>query len=568
MRREFSSFQLIPIDSGGPDTITSTIDVSDLPGHIRDVNVMIDINHTWTSDLRIHLVAPDGTRVLLVAGEGADRDNFRRTTFDDAATAAIIDGDAPFRGTFSPEESLTAFNEKDANGTWSLVVQDTAFLDGGSLNRWSLGIETCRHVFANNTRVAIDPGPANTITSSIETGNLGGLVVEELTVMVDIDHTWDDDLKITLIGPDLTTVVLVDTEGGNRDGYDHTTFDDSAEQAITQGSAPFRGTFRPEEPLTAFEGRLVTGTWTLEIEDQAPRDGGTLNHWELDVHSCLARPRVDTEFAIELEFLGGLNANQRSVFELAAARWAEVITGDLPSGTVDGREIDDLLIRAQGTAIDGLRGVLGSAGPTIIRASSRLPIVGQMRFDTADLADMEQDGSLLDVILHEMAHVLGIGTLWKRSGLLSGSGTDDPEFTGTNAMAEYATLLGEATAAAVPVANTGGRGTREGHWREDTFDHELMTGFVEQQGEMPLSRMTIASLLDLGYQVRLAAGDPYQLPDPAIVAAGLRAGPRRTCCVDFPEILELREDGGTAVVQSLRHGTEPPPTEGAMGAGG
>ncbi len=166
-----------------------------------------------------------------------------------------------------------------------------------------------------------------------------------------------------------------------------------------------------------------------------------------------------------------------------------------------------------------------------------------------------------------MGHVFGIGTLWTRSALLSGAGASEPEFTGANAMAEYATLLGESTSRAVPVVNTGGPGTAEGHWRETTFDHELLTGYVEQ-GEMPLSRMTIASLLDLGYQVHLPAADPYQLPSPSIVDAGLRAGPRRTCCVDFPEILEMSDDGGTAVVQPRRHGTEPPPREGAMGAGG
>ncbi len=330
----------------------------------------------------------------------------------------------------------------------------------------------------------------------------------------------------------------------NQDGFDHTTFDDSAEQSITQGVAPFRGRFRPEEPLGGFQGKLVTGTWTLKIEDQASQDGGTLNRWELNVHSCPAVPRVETEFSIELEFDGGLNANQRSVFALAAARWAEVIIGDLPSATVGGRVIDDVLITAKGEVMDGPRGTLGSAGPTRIRLPSNLPITGEMTFDTADLADMEQDGSLIDVILHEMGHVLGVGTLWTRNNLLSGSGTDDPEFIGASAMAEYATLLSEMAPRAVPVANTGtlGDGTREGHWREKTFDHELMTGFVEQ-GEMPLSRMTIASFRDLGYEVNMAVADPYQLPTPADLEALSLATPRRTCHVKFPDIIEV-SDGG------------------------
>lgn len=91
------------------------------------------------------------------------------------------------------------------------------------------------------------------------------------------------------------------------------------------------------------------------------------------VESFVAAPRVDTEFSVEVEFVGGLNANQRSIFELAAARWAEVIIGDLPTAVVDGRQIDDVLIRAEGRVIDGPSGTLGSAGPRFIRIPSTSP---------------------------------------------------------------------------------------------------------------------------------------------------------------------------------------------------
>ena len=491
----------------------------------------------------------------------AGGDNFRRTTFDDAAEASIAGAEAPFRGTFRPEESLTQFEEELAKGTWKLSVEDAAFQDGGSLNRWSLSIETCSHVFENTTAVAIDPGPASMVTSTIDTGILGGLVVERLTVMVDIDHTFDNDLTISLIGPDDTAVVLSRRRGGQRDDFDHTTFDDASTQEISVGAAPFRGIFKPDEPLSAFKDKLVSGTWTLKIEDHAAQDGGSLNRWQLIIESCTAAPRTDTNFNIELDFRGGLNANLRSVFQLAAARWAEVIIGDLAEAEVDGRVIDDVLIRAEGKAIDGRLGVLGQAGPRIIRTADSLPIVGEMTFDTADLADMEQDGSLISVILHEMGHVLGIGTLWSQNNLLSGGGTQNPEFTGANAVAEYSTLT-NAAEARVPVANTGGPGTAEGHWRETTFDHELMTGFVEQQGEMPLSRMTIASLQDLGYVVSFANADNYALPSPAARAARSLVV-RRSCCVDFPEILVLDDGGKRTSVEPCRLGPVP---EREMGA--
>jgi hypothetical protein len=38
-----------------------------------------------------------------------------------------------------------------------------------------------------------------------------------------------------------------------------------------------------------------------------------------------------------------------------------------------------------------------------------------------------------------------------------------------------------------------------------------MTGFLDRNGTIPLSRVTVASLQDLGYQVNLSAADPYSI---------------------------------------------------------
>ncbi len=78
-------------------------------------------------------------------------------------------------------------------------------------------------------------------------------------------------------------------------------------------------------------------------------------------------------------------------------------------------------------------------------------------------------------------------------------------------MREFATLLGEPAPTVVPVANRGRAGTFGGHWRESVFGNELMTGFLDG-GVNPLSRMTIASLEDLGYSVNYDAADPFELP--------------------------------------------------------
>ena len=232
--------------------------------------------------------------------------------------------------------------------------------------------------------------------------------------------------------------------------------------------------------------------------------------------AAAAAAAAPSPFTIEVRFLGGLTQQQKNAFKAAANRWTQVIVGDLPSVRVDGEVIDDLLILAQGTAIDGPGQILGQAGPTHLRpsgagAAAFLPAKGIMSFDTADLAQMAKDGTLNDVITHEMGHVLGIGTVWARKGLLKRAGTSNPTFAGTAAMKEYGTLRG-GRAKRVPVENSGGQGTRDSHWRESVFRSELMSGFIAGPNN-PLSRMTVGSLQDIGYTVDLTAAEPYFLPN-------------------------------------------------------
>ncbi|NES83809.1 MAG: peptidase [Moorea sp. SIO2B7] len=266
-------------------------------------------------------------------------------------------------------------------------------------------------------------------------------------------------------------------------------------------------------------------------------DGGSLNSWSLaltvdEEEEPPSPPPPSSAFSINVRFLGGLNANQRAVFETAAARWSEIIIGDLPSVIVDGEEIDDVLIEARGASIDGPGGILGQAGPTRLRSGSLLPATGIMEFDIGDLARMEADGSLLNVIIHEMGHVLGIGTIWSLKNLLVGAGTGNPRFNGTNATRQFATLIGATAPTPVSVANTGGAGTRDGHWRESVFGNELMTGFLNP-GSNPLSRVTIGSLEDLGYAVNYNAADEFVLPSSlqlALMGIGAEGGYGHSQC--------------------------------------
>lgn len=107
---------------------------------IGDLDVQLDITHTFDNDLRVALLAPDGTKVYLSNRRGGRGDHFTGTIFDDEATTGIASGTAPFTGRFRPETSLSVFDGKNARGTWKIVIDDYALLDTGKLNAWSLTI--------------------------------------------------------------------------------------------------------------------------------------------------------------------------------------------------------------------------------------------------------------------------------------------------------------------------------------------------------------------------------------------------------------------------------------------
>lgn len=107
--------------------------------------------------------------------------------------------------------------------------------------------------------------------------------IDDINVYINIQHTYDDDLQITLTSPEGTKVTLIANEGSNGDDFGNTWLDDEALSSILQGSAPFNGSYRPEKTVATFDGESPVGTWTLTITDDAPGDSGSLINWLLEI---------------------------------------------------------------------------------------------------------------------------------------------------------------------------------------------------------------------------------------------------------------------------------------------
>ena len=218
----------------------------------------------------------------------------------------------------------------------------------------------------------------------------------------------------------------------------------------------------------------------------------------------------DLGFDIEFNFTDdNLSDSQRAIVEDAGERWSEIIVGDLPNVG----DIDDLSIEVVTEDLedetDGDINLLGRGGFTNIRSDSSLPYEGIIRLDIEDVDRLEREGRLDDLVLHEIGHALGVGTLWDDLDLLTGAGGDDPGFTGTGAIREYNDIFGN-NELSVPVENM--QQGRDAHWRETDFNLELMSSRLNSTPILPISRITVASLGDLGYEVDLDAADDFIAP--------------------------------------------------------
>jgi hypothetical protein len=235
-------------------------------------------------------------------------------------------------------------------------------------------------------------------------------------------------------------------------------------------------------------------------------------------------PHDQTSFGITLFEVSTVPASIRPHVLAAAERWEAVIVGDLGSGQiprgffsstfcggfghlVNGTSVDDIIVMVDISPIDGRGKILGQAGPCGLRDDD-LPFAGTLTLDSDDLEPVAGTQTLTDIVFHEIGHILGFGILW--DGMVTGGGTSDPRYTGENAVGEYFAL---GRTGNVPLENQGGEGTADSHWRETVFNAEIMTGYTESTSvKQPLSRVTIAAMEDIGYQVSYGPADAYSLP--------------------------------------------------------
>ncbi len=132
----------VTIAASGTPTITSTLNIP-TGGVISDININMNVTHTWINDLTATLISPSGTEVQLFARPCTDsKIQNINATFDDAGIALVCGTNPGISGTVQSKAPLTVLNGLNSAGIWTLKISDAVNADGGTLNSWSLNICT------------------------------------------------------------------------------------------------------------------------------------------------------------------------------------------------------------------------------------------------------------------------------------------------------------------------------------------------------------------------------------------------------------------------------------------
>ncbi|KAL3798896.1 hypothetical protein ACHAW5_004136 [Stephanodiscus triporus] len=246
------------------------------------------------------------------------------------------------------------------------------------------------------------------------------------------------------------------------------------------------------------------------------------------------KERFNIDLSLELHSTSD-EAVYRDAYIEARNKWMEVITGDLPSyplnsipNVADWRgdctnplpsSIDDLhiCVREGYIAID----LLGAAGPLWTRTDpitkKVTTVTGDMELNIYHIKEMINSGKIKEVILHEMGHILGLGSLWEKkfNDLLD---ENNDYRVGTKAAGVWSKDWG--CVGTPPIEKVGGDGTAFTHWDEECLRDELMTGYGDDRS---ISKLTIGSLEDNGYKFNYDAADDFDGSDTSCCTTGAGA---------------------------------------------
>ena len=243
------------------------------------------------------------------------------------------DGTYSFTGLYATTYTVTASKDQ-----WSTDSETVTLTEGEAVTDLDMTLTSVSEVTECSTpALAIPDNDPVGVTDTLTVAMTGTETVTSLEVFVDITHTYQGDLILTLTSPTGTTATLHNRTGSSTDDI--------------YGWYPTELT--PVDDLSVFAGEDLNGDWQLTISDNANADTGTLNEWCLHVvygGGETAVGDMPTRFSLSDNFPNPFNPMTTIKFSLPADSRVKLNVYDL-AGRLVTTLIDDNLVAAEHTVI-------------------------------------------------------------------------------------------------------------------------------------------------------------------------------------------------------------------------
>ncbi len=250
-QKKYASTRYRDIPDNNATGIKDVIKVTE-NGRLTNIEVQVNIEHSYRGDLQIKLQAPNGEAVTLHARSGGSQDNLNK------------------RFTLSTTPALAKFIQNQIAGNWTLFVADHAKNDTGALEGWELHCtvdQPTGNVWTREPMAEIPDNDPAGILSTVDVKKKGTL--QSISVTVDITHPWRGDLQVFLISPSGEHFALYTGHGGSADDL---------KQTFTADSRP--------QLRALLDGKTeIQGVWKLKVADLHSKDIGTFNRWSLTLET-------------------------------------------------------------------------------------------------------------------------------------------------------------------------------------------------------------------------------------------------------------------------------------------
>lgn len=302
-----------PVDLSTEGQVYSILSSVTLTGDEDSTNdsITTEITHVYSNDIGVTAITgPDDGEALtnesvVVTIENfgtASQSNFQASYSINGAPSVSENVAGPLDAGTSISYTFSTLGNFSMDGTYTIVAQTLLDTDSDTSNNSSQVEILNSACYTRTNDIENTIGPDIGVTTSVINMDQNA-VITDVNLTLNIEHTWDSDLDVKLIAPDgVTEIILFEDIGGSGDNFTNMVLDDDASTVISDGEAPFTGSYSPQGLLSDFNGLMSAGDWTLSITDDSNDDGGKLIDWSIQICTeaslSVSDNKLDGEFKI------------------------------------------------------------------------------------------------------------------------------------------------------------------------------------------------------------------------------------------------------------------------------